>query len=188
MFKYVALIVLLCAAGCQTTQTNGTAAGGDLKSIDRNEKLLLRIEKIVGTYEVVVQRAALKGNDLKEKDQWGIIGSASVSGYPGTFRASEETRPIPNSSRIGTYLLDGTPVKISQESGEHLIVKIIPEMQNTARVVGVFVQVTPIGSCYDTFSLSFDLSCNLGEVVELYSKEVPVERELSAEEVDQLIR
>lgn len=174
MLKYVMLLLLLCAAGCQTTGTGETAVAVPPSQAERNEKLLLRIDKIVGTYEVVVQRAALNGQDPKQKEGWDIIGSASTSGYPGTFRFSEGSPSVNDSGRTGTYLLDGEPVTVSHEPGVHLIVKVIPELQNTARVLGVYVQVTQVGDDFESFTFPFDISCNLGEVLQLYSKVLPV--------------
>ncbi|MDF7823669.1 hypothetical protein P4B35_06550 [Pontiellaceae bacterium B12227] len=174
MLKYVMLLLLLCAAGCQTTGTGESSVAAPVRQLDRSEKLLLRIEKIVGTYEVVVQRAALTGNDPKQIEDWAIVGSASASGYPGTFRTSEDAVSVNDSGRTATYLLDGEPVKVSHEPGVHLIVKVIPELQNTARVLGVYVQVTQEGDHLESFSFPIDISCNLGEVLQLYSKELPV--------------
>ena len=57
MLKYAMLFLLLCAAGCQITGTGEPSVVAKPRSAERNEKLLLRIDKIVGTYEVVVQRA-----------------------------------------------------------------------------------------------------------------------------------
>ena len=175
MFKYIMLLLMVCAAGCQTTGTGESSVAAQSRQVDRNEKLLLRIEKMVGTYEVIVQRAALNGSDPKQKADWAIVGSASASGYPGTFRISEDSESVNDSGRTGTYLLDGEPIRVSHELGVHLMVKVVPELQNTARVIGVYVQVTQVGDCFETFNLPFDIRCNLGEVLQLYSKELPLE-------------
>ncbi len=170
---WIILAGILCiVAGCQTTTSD---PGGALASatLDRNEKLLLRVDQLVGTYDVTVQRAALNGEDPKQKDQWAIIGSAGVEGYPGKFRATESAEPI-GGAALESFLLDGTPVKISQQPGTHLIAKVIPERQNTARVVGVFVQVSSVGKQVESFSVPFDLTCDMGRVYEVYAREIPM--------------
>ena len=102
------------------------------------------------------------------------MGSASTSGYPGTFRFSEGSPSGNESDRTGTYLLNGEPVRVSHEPGVHLIVKVVLELQNTACVLGVYVQVSQVGGHFEPFSFPFDISCNLGEVLQLYSRERPV--------------
>ncbi|QBG48129.1 hypothetical protein EGM51_12255 [Verrucomicrobia bacterium S94] len=161
------LAVGVCLAGCQTTETG--RAQNAMKTAMRNEKLLLRVNQLIGTYEVRVERAALEGTDPKQKDQWAIIGSAGVEGYPGKFRASDGTEEKDGVMQE-TFLLDGTPVKVALEPGTHLVAKVIPELQNTARVVGVYVQVPDSGG---VFSMPFDLVCDMGRVYEVYDCSVP---------------
>lgn len=172
MFKFFALLGLLaCLTGCQTTGTGGSQKQGG--AADRTEKLLLRVDQFVGTYEVKVQRAVMTGADPKQRDQWAIVGSSEVEGYPGKFRSSESSAPAENGTKQ-TFLLDGTSIAVSQEPGTHLIAKVLPVHQNTARVVGVFVHVSPAG----TFSMPFDVHCDMGRVYEVYSRELPVSDEV----------
>lgn len=170
---WIILAGLLCiTAGCQTT-TSATRDYSASATGDRNEKLLLRVDQLVGVYEVTVQRAAHDGVDPKQKDQWAIIGSADIEGYPGRFRSTEGAKPTAGAAQE-SFLIDGTPVKISQQPGTHLTAKVLPEHQNTARVVGVFVQVTPVGKHFETFSIPFDLTCDMGRVYEVYARETPM--------------
>ena len=174
MFKYAMLLLVLCVAGCQTTQLEETPDLSSTTLIDQSEKLLIRIDKIVGTYDVVVQRFVFNGDQPDDENEWEILGTARVSGYPGTFRTLEEALPVVEGERKATFLLDETVQEISHEPGVHMIVKVEPELQNTARVVGVYVQVTTVGDAFETFTMPFDIKVNLGDVLQLYSKEVPV--------------
>lgn len=165
-------------AGCQTTTTGGAAP--PVTPVDRSEKLLLRVDQMVGTYSVTVQRAACTGNDPKDKDQWAIVGTGEVDGYPGKFRMTPGGAPEADAGRE-IFLLDGSPVEVSQEPGTHLVVKVMPELQNTARVVGAYVQVQSVGGYQESFRVPFDLTCNMGRVYEVYSRDVP--RQVSSEEL-----
>ena len=170
MFKYFVFLMLICVTGCQTTQTAAVVV--EPVAIERSERLLLRAEKMVGTYEVRVQRVALVGEDADVIANWEVDGSVAVSGYPGTFRRSEGA--VEDAARVGSYLLAGDWVKVSHEPGVHLVVKVLPELQNTARILGVYVHVTSVGEHFETFSYPFDVHCNLGDVMLLYSKELPL--------------
>ena len=175
MFKYIALLVLVIATGCQTTTSPegvSSTKRGSMPGAEKSEKLLLRADKIVDTYSVSVQRVELNGTNPKQTDQWGMVASVEVSGYPNSFRKSEGSTPPDSAQSKGTYLLDGTAVEIALAPGVQLIVKVIPKMQNTARIVGVFTQTraTPAGA--ETFSLPFDVECDLGKVVVLYQKDL----------------
>jgi len=173
MYKFLSLLGMFAfLVGCQTTETS-TAQQREKGFVERSEKLLLRVDQIVGTYDVKVQRAICDGANPMRRDQWIIIGSSEVEGYPGTFRISEGGVPLEHSVKE-TFLLDGMPVDISQEPGVHLIAKVLPVHQNTARVVGVFVQVKPSGEHVETFSMPFDIKCDMGKVYEVYSRKMPV--------------
>lgn len=167
----VMLGLTVLTAGCQTTATGGgTAAGGEHAA--HCEKLLLRVDQLVGTYSVTVQRAACTGNNPHKKELWTTIGTGEVDGYPGKFRMSAGGKPEPGAARE-IFLLDGSPVEVSQEPGTHLVVKVVPELQNTARVVGAYVQVTPAGGYMETFSVPFDLKCDMGRVYQVYARDLP---------------
>ena len=174
MLKGVILLMLICVSGCQTVSTGSAVEVAQTVSVERRERLLLRTEKMVGTYEVMVQRIALVGESPRVSADWKIEGTVVASGYPGKFRRSEDSLAVADTARIGSYLLAGEVTKISHEPGVHLVVKVIPELQNTARVLGIYVQVTQVGEHFETFSYPFDVHCNLGEVIQLYSKEIPL--------------
>ena len=171
--KLLLLAALAGAAGCQTTSTNGPASVA-VGAHEKSEKLLLRIDKIVDTYSVNVQRVELQGANPKQTDHWSVAASAEVSGYPGTFRKSDGTIPMAAAVRKGTFLLDGTPVECALDPGVQLVLKVVPELQNTARIVGIFSQTRMTPNGVETFSLPFDVRCDLGKVVVLYQKDLPV--------------
>ncbi len=166
MFKYLMLFALLCCAGCQTTTPTIEPIDSPRAPIaTNNEKLLLRVESLVGTYDVDVQRAVLRGADRTNKDQWAIAAASRVSGYPNAWRTSDDF-PDPASAALkGTYALDGENIEISLDPGARVIAKVLPESRNTARVVGVFVHVVESPTGPRVFDMPFDIKCVVGEVV-----------------------
>ena len=167
MFKLLMLFTLFCCAGCQTTTIEPVepVAASPVAVATNSEKLLLRVETLVGTYDVDVQRAVLHGPDRTRKDQWAIAAAASVSGYPNVWRTSDDF-PDPASAAVkGTYLLAGDSIEVSLDPGVRMIAKVVPESRNTARVVGVFVHVKDSSAGPTIFDMPFDVKCVLGEVV-----------------------
>jgi len=169
IFQIAALPVFLLMSGCQTTTP---ATINVTRAADQNEKLLMRVDKIVGTYSVSVQRVEHRGMNPKNTSEWDVIGTAEVSCYPGSFRKSDNTAAADTASRKETFLLDGVPVEVALESGVQLVLKVEPKLQNTARIVGVFSQTRRTGAGEDTFSLPFDVECDLGAVTILYAKDM----------------
>lgn len=166
-----AILVLLGVSGCQTTASSPVVKTVS-RAGDQSEKLLMRVDKIVGTYSVSVQRVEHHGTNPKASGEWDIAGAAEVSCYPGSFRKSDGTAPVDSASRKGTFLLDGITVEVALESGVQLVLKVEPKLENTARIIGVFSQTRPTEAGMETFSLPFDVECDLGAVTVLYAKDV----------------
>lgn len=169
--RYLFLLVVAVATGCQTTATRAPASSNNLRISGRSEKLLLRADKIVDTYTVSVQRVELVGENRTSTDDWDIIATAEVNGYPGSFRKSDGSKPVASATQTGSFLLDGAKVEVALDPGVQLVLKVEPELQNTAHLVGVFSQTRNIGTGMESFSLPFDIHCDLGKVVVLYEKE-----------------
>lgn len=164
MLKMTLLCVLLCCVGCQTTTTPESGVA-QAEIIRGNGKLLLRVEKIVGTYEVDVQRAVHMGADPAAKDQWKIVASTSVAGYPGGWLVSDGAGDASSAMVKGTYRIGGEEIAVSLDGGTRLMARITPETSNTARVSGVFVHVD--AATGKRFATPFDVTCVLGNVVVL---------------------
>ena len=81
MLKYIMLLAILCGVGCQTTQPLPHEASIQVSS-RRSEKVSVRFEKYVGSYEVQVQRAVR----ADESAEWAVISAPRVSGYPEKWR------------------------------------------------------------------------------------------------------
>ena len=170
MLKYAMLIAILCCAGCQTTQTaTGSATVQD--SPRRSEKLTLRVEKYVTSYDVEVQRSILTSPKGSDEQRWTVVSAPRVSGYPNRWKTTESILNPVEPVATASYLLNGEMVKISRDPGVHLTAKILPERQNTARVIGVFSSTKMTAKGEEVFSVPFDVSCLLGELNVIYLEE-----------------
>lgn len=160
MPKKLLLVVLLACAGCQTARhasipvPRPLAPGG-------TEQVALRLEKYVDTYDVVVQREVLAQNQGDGSDEWKVVSARLVSGYPEKWRSAPEDVEGKRSPEI-SFLLNGEMVKTSPSSDSTLVAKVLPQTENTARVLGVFT--------HEAMVVPFDVTCGLGEFVVVYRK------------------
>ena len=167
MLKYMVLAAVACCAGCQTTQQT---AGMKLEINSESERLSLRVEKYVNTYDVSVQHAVQKQAGNGGAVQWVVVSSPRVSGYPGKWRRTEESADPVGYRSTASYLLDGELVGISLRPGVHLVAKVLPESQNTVRVMGVFSRIGASGHGRNGMSIPFDLTCTVGDLNVIYEK------------------
>ncbi len=177
MLKYMMLLAVLGCVGCQTTRPVSQEAPYQ-ESARRGEMISVRVEKYVTSYDVEVQRA-VRVKAAGGGDQWNVISAPRVSGYPEKWRFSESAVPPKGHAAKASYLLDGEQLEVSLGPGAHLIAKVIPEKQNTARVVGVFSQTKISGEGLEVFSVPFDLSCAFGELSVVYLEEIDVDAVIS---------
>ena len=177
MFKYLILIAVLCCAGCQSTPSS--VNGGPPSAVSRrSEKLSLRVEKYATSYDVEVQRAVLTPSSVGGKGEWNVVSAPRVSGYPENWLNNESIIiPVKRSSKAA-YLLNGAMVDVSLDPGVHLIAQVLPVMQNTVRVIGVFSESkeTPLGM--EVISIPFDITCPFGELNVIYHEEIDVNSSL----------
>lgn len=174
MLKTMMLLAVLCCAGCQTPQPASEKTPYQ-DSSRRAEKISVRVEKYVTSYDVEVQRAVRVYSEDGEADHWQVVSAPRVSGYPEKWRATEATVNPSAYAAKASYLLDGEMLEISLEPGAHLIAKVLPEKQNTARVVGVFSQSKISDQGMEVFSVPFDLSCTFGELTVVYLEEIDID-------------
>jgi len=174
LLKFAMLITVVCCAGCQTTRPTADTAGMPAGS-PRSEKLFLRIEEYVSNYDVEVQRAVLNPAATSREDQWKVVSAPRVSGYPEKWRTTEEADDSDAVSAKTSYLLAGEMVSITLAPGSHLVAKVMPDKQNTARVIGIFSESkeTPLG--LEVLTVPFDAYCTIGEFVLIYNEEVDLE-------------
>jgi hypothetical protein len=174
MLKYMILVAALCCAGCQSSQIaqSGSSGTSDLAVLPRSEKISVRVEKYVTSYDVEVQRAIRVYSGNGEPDQWNVVSAPRVSGYPEKWRYTEAAINRDGQKSKASYVLNGELVEISLEPGAHLIAKVLPERQNTARVVGIYSHSRLTGHGMEVFSVPFDISCVLGELNVVYLEEL----------------
>ena len=174
MLKYAALLIALCCVGCQTTQTTTETVTRQDPSL-KSEMLSLRVEKYVTSYDVEVQRAVLTDS---ETDQWAVISAPRVSGYPDSWRTTESILNPVEPAATASYLLNGEMISISLDPGTHLVAKVLPVRQNTARVIGIFSEAKATENGLEIFSVPFDISCVLGELNVIYREEIDTQAAL----------
>ncbi|MEA2068764.1 MAG: hypothetical protein U9P12_06150, partial [Verrucomicrobiota bacterium] len=124
---------------------------------------------------VAVQHAIRKKAGNGEVDQWVVVSSPRVSGYPGKWRRTEEPADPIGYRSTASYLLDGELVGISLLPGVHLVAKVLPESQNTVRVMGVFSRIGAAGHGKNEVSIPFDLICTVGDLNVIYEKKANVD-------------
>lgn len=174
MLKYLIASVMLMCAGCQTTTTGPESVKAGKPAVPASEKLLMRADILIDTYEVTVQHAVLKGADPSDRNQWGIMGSTRVSGYPGSWRSTPGLMELSDDVTKASYFLNGEKVDVAVRPGTHLLTKVLPDSQNSARIVGVFITATMTPAGLDICSMPFDVSATVGQIVVLYQKDAPV--------------
>ena len=174
MLKYFALIGALCCTGCQSTQPSATESRSQ-GGVVRIEKFSLRVEKYVTSYDVEVQRAVFAPSPESGKSEWTVVSAPRVSGYPEKWRTNESIINPTEYSSKASYLLNGEMVEVSLEPGVHLIAKVLPVMQNTARVIGIFSESTETPLGMEVISIPFDITCPFGELNVIYHEQIKID-------------
>ena len=157
MLKYVMLIAVLCTFGYQTPQSASKDAVFTKASV-HDKKISVRVEKYVSSYDVEVQRAVRVQPLNGGAEEWNVIAAPRVNGYPEKWIHTSDAVKTNEYAAKSSYLINGEVVEISLEPGVHLIAKVMPIKQNTARVVGVIAQSTMKNDNLDFISVPFDLT------------------------------
>lgn len=170
MCRYLVLFAMLCGAGCQTTEKsslNGSVA------FNRSERLSVRLNMYLDSYDVEVKRSVLESWANVTNEQWQVVGTSKASGYPEKWRSSSViTTNLVGYTSGASVILDGEQVDVPLEPGVHLEVKVLPETQDIARVIGVFSQVTIVDQDLEEVLIPFDVICTLNEPKVVYQKVV----------------
>lgn len=163
MFKYLLLIAVLCCFGCQTPHS-GVNNDTYVKASVHGEKISVRVEKYASSYDVEVQRAVKVMPIGSLEEEWSVIAAPRVNGYPEKWMHTDAAVKTNGYAAKSSYLLNGEIVEISLEPGVHLIAKVLPIKQNTARVLGVIAQSTMASDGLEVISVPFDLVTGFGEL------------------------
>jgi hypothetical protein len=167
MLKHLLVLVLLGTAGCQSGKN--TAGRSAAYSFNGNpERLVVWLEKYVDTYDVAVHRAVLTFNGATLKDDWVPVASAVASGYPGAWRKSAEGTDIATDGINIQVMLDGEQIAVPLSRQARVVAKVIPDTENTARVVGVYVQGAQPENGLAELCVPFDIRTGLGKLSVIY--------------------